>query len=243
MQTTIATIVISTLLATILASCNLNQITGKEKVVEQNLPLNNHFEELSVSNGWNVVLIPSKQQNIKVHANENLIDLLQAEVKDNTLYIASKEKKNIGRADAKKIEIRYTGTLKNLRTSSGSKLTSETVFNQKEINLKASSGSLIQLKLTCKNTAAKVSSGAKIDLEGTSIHFEGKSSSGGNLDAQNLDTKLSTVKASSGATIRIAVEEKITAKASSGGSIHYYGNPEETPVEEKSSGGSIKQHP
>jgi hypothetical protein len=78
-------------------------------------------------------------------------------------------------------------------------------------------------------------------LEGKASSFLGKASAGSNLKAEGLISKKCQVKTSSGANIWISVKNNLTAQASSGGNIFYYGNPETTDVEKSSGGNVIKK--
>lgn len=105
----------------------------------------------------------------------------------------------------------------------------------------SSSSGIIQVlaKITTGNVSA--SSGGTIKIEGTCETFEGKAGSGGTLDAKNLNTRNSSVEASSGGKISLAVKNSLIAKTSSGGTISYSGNPEQKQLHESTSGGKIRK--
>ena len=107
------------------------------------------------------------------------------------------------------------------------------------------SGSRGEVEVTAvRLNGIEVSSGAAVEVE-DNIPTDGglalSVSSGGKLDAEVMSVNAATVSASSGGSVVLTVEDALTASASSGGRVRYYGNPTGMTVSE-SSGGSIKRH-
>ena len=77
-------------------------------------------------------------------------------------------------------------------------------------------------------------------LSGKTTNLFAEATSGSDIKAPDLIVASSQVKATSGADITINTTQALIAKATSGGDIRYYGNPENVEKDESSSG-SIKR--
>ena len=104
-------------------SCNINinnGINGKGEMISKDILLKKDFNKISISKGWKVELIPSKENKIYINANENLVGLFEYEIKNQQLQITSKKKINI--LNNSLIKIYHTTSLIRYSTSSGSHL-------------------------------------------------------------------------------------------------------------------------
>lgn len=238
MLTTFTKIFMAIALLLLAISCkfDVSGIRGKGEVVTKEISLNESFTEIKGESGWDIQLIKASENKIVLHTNENLIEQLDYHINNERLTLGSKNNINSG---TREITLYHTENLVLVKSSSGSRIDSEEIFEQEEITVDASSGSSINLNLKTKETTVDVSSGAKIELKGTSIYFNGDASSGGRIKAKDLKTKECMVDASSGGNIDIQNEGSLEADVSSGGNIDYYGKPEKVSTQESISGGSI----
>jgi len=86
-----------------------------------------------------------------------------------------------------------------------------------------------------------ISSSGDITLTGDAGMLEADLSSAGDLNAYNLEVKEADVSASSAGDADINVSEKLTARASSAGDIHYMGDPKYVDAHSSSAGGIHKK--
>ena len=114
----------------------------------------------------------------------------------------------------------------------------ENTIETNSLELDSSSGSTIKVTVNASEISGSSSSGSNINIYGKTKTFSASASSGSSIDADKLETINTSVKVSSGANIDVNVSGKLVAKASSGGSIDYEGNPTEV-NKDTSSGGSV----
>ena len=135
-------------------------------------------------------------------------------------------KNNIGVADRKEITIFHKKELENIETGSGIKLycNSKSV-NTGKFNLSLASGSLTKAQINTDSLNLGLSSAANANLRGNVDFLNCIASSGSNLNAEHLTVQNAKTVASSGANIKIQVNNELTAEASSGGNITYTGAP------------------
>jgi len=223
--------------AIVMLSCNINftGVKGNGEVTTSTRFTGDAFTSISASEGLNVVLTQSNSTLVKVQADSNLQNLITTKIIDGTLILETE--KQIGKASAKKVIVHVTN-INNIQSSSGADVHSTGNIKATAITLKASSGSMMDLKLNAQQIDCDTSSGATIHLSGKANTFTASASSGSNIDADNLIAKKCNSKASSGASVDVNCTQTINAKASSGANIEYKGNPTEV-EKSKSSGGSI----
>jgi len=210
-------------------------IKGSRNVVSEDREIGSDFEIINVQQGINLYISQGKPIDIHVEADDNIIDLLITEVKNNELNIYFE--KNVNRAKARNVYL-TTENISKIKASSGSSVTSENTLQTTLLELDSSSGSTIKIHANASEIKTESSSGSSIKIYGKCNTFTANSSSGSSINAEELKTVNAKTEASSGANINVNVTNKLTAKASSGGDIDYEGNPSEV-EKETSSGGSV----
>ncbi len=240
-MTTLARITIAFIMALFLSSCAFDigfgpGKTGNGNVVTDDRPITEEFTVVSASEGLDVFVTQSKDFEIKVEADENVIDLIATDINGGKLKIHAL--KNIGRA-TKKIYVSLP-EITGLYASSGADLVSNNVLRADKISLNASSGSDIKAELLVDEASADTSSGAGIRLSGEATTFKANASSGADIRAKGLNVKTCTANASSGAGISVNVSESLVADASSGADIRYSG--EANLQAKKSVSGSVRKN-
>jgi hypothetical protein len=213
----------------------LTGIKGNGEVVSEDRTINSNFNEIKVQQGIQVFLTQGNSTELKVEADENIIDLLITEVKDNELKIYFE--KNVNKAKSRNVYL-TANEISKIRTSSGAMIKTENTLETNTLELDSSSGSSIKVTVNANEISSSSSSGANINVYGKAKLFSASASSGSSIDADKLETINTTAKVSSGANIDVNVSGKLVAKASSGGSIDYEGNPTEV-NKDTSSGGSV----
>ncbi|MFD2824309.1 head GIN domain-containing protein [Lacinutrix iliipiscaria] len=241
-MTTLIKIIVTTLLSMFLLSCNFdvtfnNGIKGTGPVSSVNRTLDSDFSSVKISDGLDLYLTQGDTESLTVEANENLHDLIQTKVENGVLRIYSD--KNIGHAEAKKINLTFK-YLTSIKSTSGSDVFSTKIIRANQLELISTSGSDMDLEVETETLKCKATSGSDLKLKGQTNTFNAQATSGSDIDAEDLIANSSRVKATSGAGITVNSKKELYAKATSGGDVTYYGNPEKV---EKSDGvsGSISK--
>jgi hypothetical protein len=131
-------------------------------------------------------------------------------------------------------------SLEELEVSSAAKIISEGIVKADELSLQASSAGSMLLQVDANELDIEVSSSGDIELSGTADYQRVDAGSAGGYDGFDLISKKAKVSASSAGRIRVNTTENIHARASSGGSVRYKGNPEYEDTS-SSSGGSVRR--
>jgi len=220
------------------SSCFIEGMTGirgNGNVISEERSINSNFDAIKVQQGIKLYLTQGNQTELSIEADENILDLLITEVKNNELKIYFD--KNVYRAKSRKVYL-TTYSISKIRTSSGASVKSENTLQVSSLDIDASSGSSIKMYVNANEVSSESSSGADIDIYGKTEQFSANASSGSHIDADELEAVDVYAKVSSGANIDVNVTGKLTANASSGGDIDFEGNPTKV-NKDTSSGGSV----
>ncbi|MBT8253792.1 MAG: DUF2807 domain-containing protein [Flavobacteriaceae bacterium] len=242
-MTTITKFIVGTILSLLMLSCNINGdwgfgVRGNGNVQTDNRELSNDFDEIEISRGLDVYLTQGDILDLAVEADENLIDIIITEVENNTLYIYADE--NIASSRSQKVYVTFKNVNK-ITATSGCDVYSTNVIKADNLDLTTTSGSDMELAIEVDVVECQSSSGSDLRLSGTANTMYAEANSGSDIKAGGLKTRTCTANANSGADITVHASSELIAKASSGGDIKYYGNPDKVSKRDGVSGSVRKQ--
>lgn len=241
-MTTLIKIIVAAVLSLTLVSCNFDMnfstgVKGNGNVVTAERDITESFSIIKATEGLDVYLTQSNEAEIAVEADENLHDLILTEIENGVLKIHTKQ--SIGRASAKKIHVSFKD-ISSIVSTSGSDVYSTNTISADELTLKSTSGSDMKLSINATILNCTSTSGSDLRLSGKTQKLIAQATSGSDIKAGDLEAESSQVKATSGADITVNTSKELTASATSGGDIKYYGNPEKV-NKNNSSAGSVRK--
>ncbi|MDO9136539.1 MAG: DUF2807 domain-containing protein, partial [Lutibacter sp.] len=160
-------------------------IKGNRNVVSEERSIRSDFEIINVQQGINLYITQGKPTNISVEADENVIDLLITEVKNNELNIYFE--KNVNQAKARNVYL-TTESFSKIKASSGASVKSENTIQAETLELDSSSGSTMKIRTNANDIKSESSSGSSITIIGKSNSLTANSSSGSSINAKELKT-------------------------------------------------------
>lgn len=241
-MTTLIKFIIAIVISLTLFSCNFDMnfnsgVRGNGDVITEDRNINQSFSSIKATEGLDVYLTQSDSESITVKADSNLHELIITEVEDGVLKIHTKE--NIGRASSKRVNISFKD-IASITSTSGSDVYSTNTIHTERLDLKSTSGSDMKLDVNTSVLHCKSTSGSDLKVSGKTTKLVAEATSGSDIKAADLKAESSEVKATSGADITVNTSKELTARATSGGDVKYYGNPEKVDKSDSSSG-SIRQ--
>ena len=195
------------------------------------------FNELSVSEAIKVELVKGSSEKAEVEVSGTDAKNVLTEVTGDRLkvHMANGNWRNVNAF----VRITYRN-LEEIDVSSAASVTTESAITSDQMDMDVSSAGKADLVFDVGHMEVDVSSAGNLNAEGKADDIEVGISSAGSMDAYDLECKSADLTASSAGSIKITVTEQIEARASSGGSIRYKGNPDKERVS-SSSGGSVKR--
>jgi Putative auto-transporter adhesin, head GIN domain len=242
-MTTITKIIVGLVLSILLMSCQFNSSfgfgvkgNGNVETIERNI--SNDFNQIKVSRGLDVYITQGDAVNLKVQADENLQDIIITKVENNVLRIYADE--NINYAASKKVMLTFKN-IEKITATSGSDVYATNTITTEDLELNTTSGSDMEITVNANTIDCNSSSGSDLRISGKTEKLFAEASSGSDINAGELMATSGEVRATSGADITVNTSKELYAKASSGGDIKYYGNPEKVSAKDGTSGSIRKQ--
>lgn len=219
------------------------------------------FSGIQVSTGVNLVFKQEDPTSVKVIADADKLQYIITKVENGILkvYVDNKGEKNL---KFKNISVNVSSPrMNNIKVSSGALFTAISPVRENNLNIDASSGAMvkgtfevannarleassgtsIKVELNAKNMILKGSSGSDTSIMGEAETATFDISSGALCKGENFRADRVEAESTSGASLSVNASDTLKAKASSGGTIRYRGNPEITSDISKMSGGTLKQ--
>lgn len=236
----IAVLIAACLSATAYVACVAAPLLGKNikgsgKIVAKTVPAPD-FDGIEASRAVKVV-ISDKVSDIRIEADDNLIDLVVVRAVKGKLEATLDQKVNNIQNGNVTITVPANGKIRSLDASSAAKI--KAAVEAVSCTIETSSASKVEASIEAESCSLDASSASKIILEGSAGTFRADMSSASKLNAEKFSAVNATIDTSSAASASIDCSGKLTASASSGSSVRYSGDCQTSL--EKSSGGSIRK--
>jgi hypothetical protein len=221
-----ATIFLLCMLALGASSCMINYwdtgISGNGNVIEETRDISG-FTGIQISSGIDVYLSEGDQFEVRVEADENLMDVIETELKGKDLVVKTEDRVSIRRAESKKVHVTLPD-LKEVKISSAGDCRGQTMFYCDDLRLGISSAGDLSLEVEARRIDIEISSSGDAKISGQAEVLNASLSSAGGLDAYNLIAGKVDVDVSSAGDARVHATEEISMNASSAGDIYYKGD-------------------
>jgi len=192
-----------------------------------------NFSEVSVGEAITVILVPgSKNEAVLKVKNIDLDDVL-------TNVSGSRLKIELKGNNHRNTDVEVTLTYKSIdaiSVSSAADVFTRGPIKSASLEISVSSAGDAELDIVAEEVEVDVSSAGDLVLTGVTASQRASVSSAGDYDAYDLKCDEAYVRTSSAGSARVNASKKIDAKASSGGSIRYKGNPDKVYVSSNSGG-------
>lgn len=198
------------------------------------------FDEVAAKTGINVILVEGNSNKAIIETENCEPEEVITEISGDELTIKF-ENSGFWRSSRNRkatVTVHYR-SLESIDVSSGAHISANNPIRSEELDLDASSGGHMELKVMTNVLTIDASSGGMIQTEGNARQVDCDVSSGGHIKGYDLIADEVTADASSGGSVSFTVNESLVASASSGGSVNYKGKPTRVKVDASISG-SIK---
>jgi len=210
------------LLITVATSCTyaFKGIKGNGNVIKQERSVSS-FAGIEVGGAFKVYLTQGEKETLVVEADENLLDVIETEVRGNTLRIKTTE--DIRDSKALNIYITFKN-LDDLDISGACNLTGENKFKLGDLDLECSGASDVMLKLSAEHLNLDCSGACEMDIYGSAESIDLDISGASHLDASDLEVKICNADVSGASSGKVFVTGELSAEVSGAGSLKYKGD-------------------
>lgn len=219
-----------------LSSCRLHCIRGSGNQITENRKLS-VFTKIDVSESFKVIVKQDSSNTITVTADDNLLKYIRTDVTGGTLRIYTKKNLCNSGEMVVKVPVRM---LDGLKASDAAEIVSDGKINGKDVYLRLSDGSRINIDLTASKVNIRSGDASELDLKGQASSAEVELSDGSKIFAKDFVTGTSWVRASDGSYGELNVMNTLNVHGSDGSVIKYHGNPQ-TVNANNSDGASVEK--
>jgi hypothetical protein len=198
-----------------------NSISGNGNVIEETRDISD-FQGIDLSSGIDLYLSQGSDYEVKVEADENLMEVILTELKSGMLVVKT-DRVNIRRARSKRVLVTMP-ELEELKISSAGDCVGKTPFSCEELKLSISSAGDLSLEVEAGRIDLDISSSGDAMLSGKTDVLDATLSSAGDLNAFDLAARKVEVNVSSAGDAKVHATEEISMNASSAGNIYYMGD-------------------
>lgn len=208
----------------IVFSCTSSvQLSGQTTTITRDLPA---FRSVSLSISADVLISQGSQQKVEIEADENVIDIIETNVRGDDLVIKTENFfwRNIG-----KVRIYVTvPELNGLQVSGSGDIVAQTPIITDEIDLNISGSGSIQIEeLESQDVHATITGSGDIRLAGdnTASNLKTVITGSGDFRAADFAVENASVNITGSGTARIHVTNELETNITGSGDVHYRGNP------------------
>lgn len=198
------------------------------------------FTGIEVDGNFNVVVEQTSANSnayIVVHAQENVIPLVKAEVKGDVLHIGTDGCVTV--SEPLKVVV-VTPELTSIDYSGSGNVNCYMIFNTPEMNIQLSGSGELTFRLLTERTVIKNSGSGNVLLSGGTNALEVESSGSGDIKLDGLRAEDVVVKQSGSGDVSIQVGSSLDVQLSGSGNVLYRGDPQN--LQQKNTGsGNIRR--
>ena len=196
------------------------------------------YDEIGVAGWFDVELVSGTEGNLTIRGEENLLEYIKTEVKDNKLVIKVKNGVNLrpsswGNGGGIKVTVPVE-EVESVSLSGSGDIVGSTVLKADNFSTRVSGSGDVKLQVEAETVEASLSGSGDIQLSGSTGDFEVRVSGSGDVKAYDLSADNVEATISGSADIRVTANEMLRARVSGSGDIHYRGDPKK--IDSKASG-------
>lgn len=208
---------------------------GKTVTIERSV---GDYEAVTVAGWFDVKLIAGNEGKLTLKGEENLLEYIKTEVKDDRLVIKIKKGVNLKPSNWNSgIYITVPVESIDMVTLSGSgDVIGETKIKTDNFKTKISGSGDISLAVDANTVEARLSGSGDINLSGNTNDLDVRVSGSGDIKAYDLIAEFVTAQITGSADIKITANQMLKAKVTGSGDISYKGNPKKIDTKTTGSG-------
>ena len=176
------------------------------------------FSKVAVYDGINLELIKHEENKVEISGkNTNFVVVKN---KNGDLKIRLNLERRFS-GDKTKVTLYYK-TLFNIISHEGSNVFSKDIFKQADLNLKANTGSTMNIIVSLNTLNTASATGSTINLSGNTEYHDCSTSTGAEIKAEKLTTSETYATSTTGGLIEVSATKELEANSKLGGVINVH---------------------
>lgn len=172
---------------------------------------------------------------ITVSTDDNLHEYITIEVKDNILFLKTKENINIETKTGVHITVPFKVISKVALTGSGN-IETKDMISVSEFTASVTGSGDVDLAVEASKVQAMITGSGDITISGSTSNIEVNLSGSGDFNGFDIDSQNTSVSVSGSGDAEVVANESLVARVNGSGNIIYKGNPEKKDIKTSGSG-------
>ena len=197
----------------------------------------NSYDAIKCAGSMDFILVSGTEGNITIEGEDNLLEYIITEVKDNVLKVSVQKGKNLKSSKNKtiKITIPFKDISKIALAGSGD-LWNKDVINATSLNVALAGSGDVVLDVKTTSVEGSVAGSGDLTLKGSTNNLKAKVAGSGDFHGFDLQANNTIVSVAGSGDAKVVSNESIKARVAGTGDIKYKGNPEKKDTKVAGSG-------
>lgn len=211
---------------------------GQMRTQDRKVP---DYQQVSLTGAMDVKLIPGKEGNLEVTAEENLLDYIQTEVEGSRLKISVREGYRLDPSRNHKMVVTVPfETLEGVSLTGSGDISSSADIPATNFEIKITGSGDITLPLQATTVRARITGSGDISLRGKAKDFNCSVTGSGDISAFDLRCETVDATVTGSGDLEVYASRELRARTPGSGDIVYKGNPEKEDFKSMGSGDITK---
>lgn len=193
------------------------------------------YDEISVGGSFEIHLVSGSEGNITLEGEENILEVVETEVKNGNLKIGFRDHANVQTHKKIKVTVPFKDLSGVTLAGSGAIYSDVTVYTD-TFEAKVSGSGNIHIPVEAQKTIAHVTGSGDINLSGKTNDLEVKVTGSGDFDGRELSSNNTTASVTGSGDVTVVSNQKIYARVTGSGDIRYLGKPGKEDIKVTGSG-------
>lgn len=195
------------------------------------------YDAIKCAGFMDFILVSGKEGTIKIEGEENLLEYIVTEVKDNVLKVKVKKGKNLKSSKNKtiKITIPFKDISKVALAGSGD-LWNEDIVNAANLNVALAGSGDVELNVKASSIEGAIAGSGDLTIKGSTNNLEAKVAGSGDFHGFDLQSNTTEVSITGSGDAEVVSNQFLKARVAGSGDIVYKGNPEKKDTKVSGSG-------
>lgn len=216
------------------------EVDGNGRMTSQNRNVS-EYDQVSLTGSMDVELIPGREGNLKVAAEENLLEYIVTEVKGSRLHISVQEGYNLDPSRNNQIVITVPfETLDEVSLTGSGDISSSREIQAENFQIKITGSGDVSLPLVASNVRARITGSGDISLRGKAKNFDCTVTGSGDISAFEFKCETVDATVTGSGDLQVYASRELKAKTPGSGDIVYKGNPQKEYFKSMGSGDITK---
>lgn len=209
------------LIMLLLSACRV--VRGSGNVMTETRAVSD-FDQVSLSAQGEIILRQGEQEALEIEAEDNIMAVIETQVRGNTLYISSKNNTAINPTKPVKFLLMMKD-VSGFNISGSGSIDAEDVETERLTLEISGSGDVNIASLSAASLVVEISGSGNLELAGRATNQVIDISGSGDYQAADLVSEAVDVGISGSGEVTVWASQSLSADISGRGTVNYYGNP------------------